>query len=165
MARMRSWAGATTLALAVVLPALPAWAFDLNGTWAGKITCRGIFDGERRTVASTPTLLVDDGASLQLAADGIHYAAVAYPDPTHPDKGEIAIIRCDTSSTRSGGEFGGEFGRLKVSTRSTKGSLSGTTFKAGVLLARSLYTCRWRFKRTTIERPPLDDCSAQPSPP
>jgi hypothetical protein len=146
--------------------AATAAAFDLNGTWAGKITCKGIVDGARASVTYSPTLLIDDGATLQLAADGIHYSAAEYPNPLNADKGEIAVIRCDTSSTRSGAEFGGEFGRLKVTTKPDKGtgSITGTSLKAAVLLQQSVYTCHWSFKRLTVARPPLDGC-ATPEPP
>ncbi len=149
------------LAAVLVLPASRAAAFDINGTWAGKITCKGIFDGEPQALSLTPTLLIDDSGELQLAVDGVHYAAVPFVDSSHPDKGELAIIRCDTSSTRSGAEFGGEFGRLKVSTKPAKGtgSISGGSYRASILITGSLLTCKWSFKRVTTDHPALAGCS------
>jgi hypothetical protein len=163
----RRLAGAAASVACLTLAAAPVAAFDLNGTWAGKITCKGVFNGAPQTLSLTPTLFIDDlGTSLALAADGIHYTAVPYPSPGHPEKGEIALIRCDTSSTVSGGEFGGEFGRLKVGTKQGKGtgSLGGTSFRASVLIASSLSTCHWAFKRVTVSRPALDGCPAPPPP-
>lgn len=149
----------------LVLTALPAAAFDLDGTWSGKIACKGIFDGERQSVTLTPTLVINDGAALFLAADGSHYTGFPYPTPTKPEKGEIAIIRCDTSPHPTGAEFGGEFGRLKVTTKDSKGtgSISGTTYKVSTLIAPSLYTCKWSFKRTTTQRPTIDGCPQLPN--
>jgi hypothetical protein len=150
----------------VAASAATAAAFDLNGTWAGKITCKGIVNGARESVTLSPTLFIDDGAALQLAADGIHYSAAEYPNPLNPNKGEVAVIRCDTSPTRSGAEFGGEFGRLKVTTKPEKGtgSITGTSLKIGVLIQQTVYTCHWSFKRLTLARPSLDGCTA-PTPP
>ena len=152
------------LGAGIVLAAGPAAAFDINGTWAGKISCKGIFDGEPQTLTTTPTVYVDDTSVLQIAVDGLHFSALAFFDPAKPDKGEIAVVRCDTTGIRSSDSFGGEFGRLKVSTKAGKtGSISGTTFRASVLLADSLYTCKWSLKRTTTDHPILSGCS-QPAP-
>jgi len=161
MGRMRSVAALAVFAAGFALVAGPAFAFDINGTWAGKISCKGIFDGEPQTLTLLPTLLIDDTGELQLAVDGVHYAGLAFPDPAHPDKGQLAIVRCGTSSTRSSDAFGGEFGRLKVSTKPSKGtgSLSGATYRASVLLATSVYTCKWSFKRMTTDHPTLAGCS------
>lgn len=161
---MRSLAALAAFGAGLALATSPAAAFNINGTWAGQISCKGIFDGQPQTLMLSPTLLIDDTGELQLAVDGIHYAGLAFFDPAHPDKGELAIIRCDTSSTRSGGEFGGEFGRLKVSTKPSKGtgSLSGPTYRASVLFSSSVYTCKWSFKRMTADHPVLAGCSTPP---
>jgi hypothetical protein len=153
------------LGAGIALAPGPAAAFDIDGTWAGKISCKGIFNGAPQTLTTTPTVYVDDSSVLQIAVDGLHFSALAFFDPAKPDKGEIAVIRCDTTGIRSSDNFGGEFGRLKVSTKAGKvdGSISGTTFRASVLLANSLYTCKWSLKRTTTDHPILAGCS-QPAP-
>src|SRR5437899_6602618 len=100
MMRTFGWLG-LAVAASLALGA-PAAAFDLSGTWTGKVSCKGTFDGTPRATTSTSTLLVDDGGStLELAVDGVHYSAAPYPTPGHEQKGEIAAIRCDTNSTRS----------------------------------------------------------------
>jgi hypothetical protein len=145
--------------------AAPVEAFDLNGTWTGKISCKGVFNGAAQTLSSAPTLLVDDGGTtLELAVDGVHYSAASYPTTGHPEKGEIALIRCDTNSTRSGGDFGGEFGRMKITTKAStgSGSISGTSFRASILIAPSLATCKWSFKRVNPTRVGLDGCTSPP---
>jgi hypothetical protein len=167
MRQLRSFAVVGAATAWITLATVPVCAFDLGGTWAGKVSCRGVFEGAPQTVSSTRTLLVEDGGStLELAVDGSHYSAVPYPNPEHPEKGELAVIRCDTNSSRSGGEFGGEFGRMKVATKAIKGtgSLGGTSFKASVLIARSLYTCKWSFKRVSVEHVALDGCTTPPPP-
>jgi len=156
---------AAAVCLAVV--AAPAAAFDLNGTWSGKISCKGIFDSAPQTIALTPTVLIeDDGSLVKIGVSGVHYNGVPFPTPGQEEKGELAIIRCDTSSTRSGGEFGGEFGRMKVTTNPRKGtaSLSGMSFEAATLIAPSLDTCRWSLKRISTAPVSLDNCE-QPPPP
>ena len=165
MGRGRALAIVALLGAGITLAAGPAAAFDINGTWTGKISCKGIFDGEPQTLTTTPTVYVDDTSVLQIAVDGLHFSALAFFDPAKPDKGELAVIRCDTTGIRSSDSFGGEFGRLKVSTKAgkTTGSISGTTFRASVLLANSLYTCKWSLKRTTTDHPILSSCS-QPTP-
>ncbi len=144
-----------------------AFAFDIDGTWAGKISCKGIFGGEPQTVTLSPNLLIDDSGELQLSVDGVHYAGLAFFAAAKPDKGELALVRCGTTAVRSSDQFGGEFGRLKVSTKrsSGAGSLSGTTYRASVLFANSLYTCKWSFKRTSTSHPTLAGCSTPPPPP
>ena len=72
----------------------PAAAFDLSGTWTGKVTCKGTFDGTPQATTSTSTLLIEDGGStLDLAVDGVHYSGASYPAPGRPQKGQIAVIR------------------------------------------------------------------------
>jgi len=136
-------------AAAMLAVAAPVAAFDLNGTWSGRISCTGLFDGERDSVTVQPTLIINDGAVLFLSANSSNYTGFPFPSAIVPEKGEIAIIRCDTTPNPTGAEFGGEFGRLKVSTKPSngKGSLTGTTYKASTLIAPSVYTCKWSFKR------------------
>jgi len=160
MMRTFGWLG-LALAASLALGA-PAAAFDLSGTWTGKVTCRGTFDGAPQ--GTTSTLLVDAGGStLDLAVDGLHFSAASYPAAGKPQKGEIAVIRCDTNSTRSA-DFGGEFGRLRIVTNPSKGtgSIAGTSFKASVLLARSVYTCHWAFKRISTAPVTLQGCTPPP---
>ncbi len=165
MMRMR-FRSSLVAAAAIVAVAAPVAAFDLNGTWTGRISCTGLFDGARDSVVLQPTLIINDGAAMFLAADGSNYTGFPFPSAVIPEKGEIAIIRCDTTPHPTGAEFGGEFGRLKVSTKAVngKGSLTGTTYKASTLISPSVYTCKWSFKRTTLARPTLDGCP-EPTPP
>jgi len=161
MARKGSGVAMAVLAVGVMLAGGPAAAFDIRGTWTGSVNCKGIFNGAPQSVTSSSTLLIDNNGELELAIDAFHYSGLAIFDPAKPDKGNLAIIRCDTNATRSSGEFGGELGRLKVSTRPAKGtgSISGTSYRFSVLLADSLFTCRWSFKRTSTDHPTLAGCS------
>ncbi len=161
----RWWAGMAASMVGLAFAVTPVAAFNLGGTWAGKISCKGIFNSAPQTLSLTPTLLIDDGgSSLELAVDGVHYSAVPYPTTGHPEKGEIALIRCDTNSTRSGGDFGGEFGRMKVGTKPSTGagSLGGSSFRASVLISPSLATCKWAFRRTSTALIGLSGCTTLP---
>jgi len=171
MARTRSAAVMAVLAASVlgsvlgnVLAPDPAAAFDIHGTWTGSVTCKGIFDGAPQTISSSSTLLIDDNGTLQLAIDAFHYSGLAFFDPAKPDKGELVVIRCDTNGNRTSAEFGGEFGRLKVSTKPSKGtgSISGTSYRASILIADSVYTCKWSYKRLNTNHPGLGGCTAPP---
>jgi len=166
MVRWRARAIVALFGAGVALVTGSASAFDINGTWEGKITCKGIFDGAPQTLTVAPTVYVDDSSVLQIAVDGLHFSALAFFDPAKPDKGQLAIIRCDTNGIRSSGEFGGEFGRLKVSTKPSKGtgSISGTSYRASVLFVNSVYTCKWSLKRQTTDHPTLGACSTPPPP-
>jgi hypothetical protein len=161
------WRACVAAAACLTVTAAPAAAFDLNGTWTGKISCKGIFNSAPQTITLTPTVLIeDDGSLIKIGVSGVHYNAVPFPTPGHEEKGELAIIRCDTSSTRSGAEFGGEFGRMKVTTNPRKGtaSLSGTSFEAATLFAPSLDTCRWALKRISTASVSLGNCTEPPPP-
>ena len=161
----RRWAMAAAAVTGVAFAAAPVAAFDLGGTWTGKITCKCVFNGAPQSLSFSPTLLIQDGGStLALAVDGVHYSAASFPADGHPEKGDIALIRCDTNSTRSGGDFGGEFARLKVGTKPSTGagSLGGSSFRASLLIARSLATCKWSFKRVSTSPVALDACTAPP---
>jgi len=163
---MRTWRWQLGVVVAPIALGALAAASDLSGTWTGKVSCRGTFDGVPQTTTSASTLLVEDGGtSLTLAVDGVHYNGASYPAPANPAKGEIAVIRCDTNSTRSA-DFGGEFGRLRVMTNAStgKGTLAGTTLKASVLVGRTLSTCHWAFKRISAAPVVLGPCTA-PTPP
>jgi hypothetical protein len=157
--RMRGgWMVAIAVGLLTSMPT-PAAAFDLTGQWTGKIICRGVLAGEKASLTSAPsTLLIDQSAGLQLSADGVFYKGEEFPDPTHPTRGQVSIIRCGTNT--EGAEFGGELGRLKVITNPAKrtGSLGGTTFRTDVLIASSVYTCKWTYKRVTTAPPALEGC-------
>lgn len=143
------------------LTPLPASAFDLTGTWSGRVSCSGVLAGRKQMIKRAPsTLLIQQSAGVHISADGIFYNANDIADLTRPTRGELAVVRCGTSSNLSGGEFGGEFGRFKVSTNPAKGtgSLRGTSIRTDIVLASTVYTCKWSYKRTSLSVPPLDGC-------
>jgi len=157
MKRVSAWAlGAALLA---AITAGRAIAFDLTGQWSGRLTCKGIVGAQKRTFTTAPsTLLITESPVLEISADGVFYNGEEFPDPSHPSRGEIAIIRCGTTS--SFGEFGGEFGRLRVSVNPAKGSgsLGGMSLRTDVVVASSVYTCRWAYKRVSTQQPVLESC-------
>jgi hypothetical protein len=158
--RMRAgWMVAMAVELLTTMMPMRASAFDLTGQWIGKMTCKGILAGEKASLTSKPsTLLIDQSAGLQLSVDGVFYKGEEFPDPSHPTRGQVSVIRCGTNT--EGADFGGALGRLKVITNPEKrtGSLGGTSFRTDVLLASSVYTCRWAYKRVSTEPPSLEGC-------
>jgi hypothetical protein len=154
--------GAVVVLLSVVgFVPTRATAFDLTGTWLGKVSCSGVLAGHKRILKRSPsTLLISQSGGLHVSADGIFYNGGDIADPVRPSRGELAVIRCGTSPNLSGGDFGGEFGRLKVTTNPLKGtgSLRGTSLRTDVILASSVYTCRWSYKRVNTDPPALDSC-------
>ena len=160
-----TWGGVVVALLGLVIAAPDARAFDLTGTWVGKIACRGRLNGNRDVLTIKPsTLLVSELPTLRLSADGLFYTAIEFPDISDPRRGEVALIRCDTSPVRSGGEFGGEFGRMKVKARpdTGAGTITGTTLRATVAPASTIYTCHWAYKRVDTADPGLDPGCASP---
>ena len=134
-------------------------AFDLTGEWSGKLICKGILGSAKASLTRVPsTLLIDQSAGLQLSVDGVFYKGEEFPDATHPTRGQLSVIRCGTNT--EGADFGGELGRLKVITNPQKrtGSLGGTSFRTDVLIASSVYTCKWTYKRVSTAPPALQGC-------
>jgi len=158
---MRMRGGGTVAIGVVLLTVMPvrAPAFDLTGQWVGKMTCKGILAGEKASLTRAPsTLLIAQSAGLQLSVDGVFYKGEEFPDLSHPTRGQVSLIRCGTNT--EGADFGGELGRLKAITKPEKrtGSLSGTSFRTDVLLASSVYTCKWAYKRVSTDPPVLEGC-------
>ncbi len=152
------WMVAMAVGLLTMTP-VRASAFDLTGQWIGKMTCKGVLAGEKTSLTRAPsTLLIEQSAGLQLSVDGVFYKGEEFPDPSHATRGQVSVIRCGTNT--EGADFGGELGRLKVLTNPEKrtGSLSGTSFRTDVLLASSVYTCKWTYKRISTQPPSLEGC-------
>lgn len=135
-----------------------AAAFDLTGTWVGRLTCTG-FDGSRFSdkfpttmtivqTGATATMNLDDGAETFAYGGGTIAAA------TQPSRGEALFVECRTQPAL--GDFG-EILRAQVST-TPKG---GATFKATSLFQDEgdvFGTCRWSFKRTDAAAPLVTGC-------
>ena len=164
MMRTRTRLGTLWLGLAatgVLLAATSAAAFDLTGVWQGKISCSGILEGHPRKVSKSPsTMFINESDGLRISVDGIGYNGKEIPSLTKPTRGEVALIRCGSSPTLSGGEFSGEFGRMKVATKPDKGTgaFRGLSLRTDVVLASSVYTCRWSYKRVSTSAPTLESC-------
>ena len=160
---MRTGLARLMVTVAVVwLSSTTAAALELAGVWEGKMSCKGILEGHPRKVTKSPsTMFINETAGgLHLSVDGIGYNGKEIPSLTKPTRGEVALIRCGSSPTLSGGEFSGEFARIKVATKPEKGtgSFKGTSLRTDVVLASSVYTCRWSYKRVSTSAPTLESC-------
>ena len=77
--------------------------FFIDGTWTGRIKCKGVNGGVKEKLTLPATMRVtQDGLTVGLEVDLgggqiTSYTGVANPDAAKPDKkGELAIIRCRT---------------------------------------------------------------------
>lgn len=135
-------------------PALAPAAFltyDLNGTWAGKITCNAFVAGAKEKIVLTPTMRISQigqsmGVELSFGLGSRLYAGLANPDAKKPEqKGETALILCGTDN-QLGVTTPDEIGRMSVSAKpgKVKAALKGLSFYSD---AADHGTCKWSWKR------------------
>jgi hypothetical protein len=149
---------AVALAAALAASAGTAAAFDLTGNYTGKYKCSG-FDGTKpkpKFTDAIPLAITQSGDVLGIDYDGgnFFYSGIALPDARKPDKGEIAVVICGTDSMLGGNVDYDEMGRLKVTTKPSKGAAKIT----GVSIytdpdGATVYTCKWSFKRVDTVDP------------
>ncbi|MCC6766366.1 MAG: hypothetical protein IT293_17030 [Deltaproteobacteria bacterium] len=126
-------------------------AYDLNGTWAGKITCKAFVAGVQEKVVLTPTMRISQfgqsmGVELDFGLGSRLYAGLANPDAKKPErKGETALIRCGTDN-QLGITTPDEIGRMSASAKpgKVKASLKGLSFYSD---GGTHGTCKWSWKR------------------
>lgn len=139
---------AALLALACIVAARPAEAYDLTGHWEGKWSCIGTTNGVKtKTARATSTLIVTSLTGDKLAAYldlQRGFLGIAIPDAAKPEKGEAALVACGTDEDPSNaGQT--EVGRWKVATKGAKGVLSGTSVRSNG--AGDVQTCKYKYKR------------------
>ncbi len=136
--------------------------FDLTGTWAGSITCKGVNAGVKEKVKTTPVLQVtqdETRVGVQLDFGGgvvLHYTGLANPDGKKPEtKGEVALIRCGTDDQPGNALAPDELGRFTAGTKAppvVKASLKGTTI---LTEPDRIGTCAWKWTRIGVVDPAL----------
>ena len=130
-----------------------AQAFDITGTWEGTYKCKGTFGGEKDSfddvlIAKFSQSGTTAGAQISFDGDLFNYTGIEVPNTAKPDKGDLGIVICGTDDDLTTGEFD-EIGRLTVTTKPTKGtgSMKGTSLYT-TTGPNSVYTCKWKLKRT-----------------
>lgn len=137
--------------------------FFIDGTWTGRIKCKGVNGGVKEKLTLPATMRVtQDGLTVGLEVDLgggqiTSYTGVANPDAAKPDKkGELAIIRCRTDDQVGIDDFD-ELGRMSIATKigQVKASFKGTSILAGFSdpgpSPAKGYTCKWKFVRTSFD--------------
>jgi hypothetical protein len=147
------------VAISVVLLALvvPAFGFDLTGTWEGHSTCTSLFEGEKQKFSDAPTIQITQvGDAIGMRADYGGgdvdlYTGVAHPDPKKSaEKGEMALVACGTDSIAGNPGTFDEVGRFAVTTKvdKVKAAVKGLSFFSDPGVASpEAGTCKWRLTR------------------
>jgi len=157
----------TAAALAVLLVS-PAHGFDLTGHWVGKWSCKG-FDGGKFTSsqpnkedknASTLAITQVQGGTFAASIDNgsFTYNAVAIPDSSKPEKGEVTLLGCHLANTLPPPSFDGELVRASVQ---TKAGTFKASFKATSIFVDDFPedgTCKYSYKRIDTIDPGLSAC-------
>jgi hypothetical protein len=149
--------------LALSLGAAPLHAFDLTGTWTGKIACKD-FDGRRFGEKFTELILhvTQTGDLLAVNLDDFDfYNGRAIPDAGDADRGEVVLSHCGTDDLPAQGTIG-EIVRARVSSQpgSGAGRLKALSIFEGLTVqpAPQTGTCKWSFKRTSTADPAAQPC-------
>ena len=145
-------------AVLVTALASSARAFELDGHWSGTYKCKGSANGEKDSYEDTLEADITQtgtavGASISFSGTVYSYNGLAVADAAKPDKGDLMLTICGTDDDLGSGEFD-ELGRLKVTTKPTKGS--GSISGISLYSANNppdAYTCKWKLKRTSTSAP------------
>lgn len=145
------------LALALLLGhSAPALAFDLTGSWIGSWSCTEFAGGVKDKSSNGQSTLVitsiGNGTFFAVLDESYAYRGIEIPDALKPDKGELGIVHCGSNDDLATGPYS-ELGRLKVSTRGDKGTLSGTTLWSNA--SSHIATCKYSYKRVDVVDPGL----------
>ena len=141
-------------------PSLPAFAFDLTGTWVGKWSCKG-FDGQKFTTSNkTSTMRVTQtGNTMAVDIDNgeFRYNGAAINDAVKPEKGEAVFAACPNDSVPLAG---GEAETVRASVK-TKVGATKASFKALSIFESDfgeVGTCKYSYKRTDVANPNTTGC-------
>jgi len=135
---------------------LPAAAFDLTGHWEGSYSCSEFDRGIKYKFSnkeSTLTVTSLGNGTLRTIVDGfIDFRGIEIPDATESEKGEIGLVYCGSDDDLATGAQT-EFGRFKVSTSGSRGSISGSTVWS--YNYEHIATCKYRYTRVDTIDPNL----------
>jgi hypothetical protein len=139
----------------------------LTGTWTGKITCKGFFDGAKESFPLFPTITISQSGldiAMRLSySDGPpeDYSGRLNPDPKKPlQKAEFAVVACGTNDQvgdATNQKFD-EVGRMATSVKGfpeIKGTFKGLSIFSDYGTPAAADTCKWSFKRTATTDPNL----------
>jgi len=156
----RSFVGLAASLVVLAVSGSTAHAFDLNGTWVGKWSCKG-FDGAKFTDGNRDStmLVTQTGNALAIDLDGgsYRYNGLAIADDAKPEKGEVVLASCSIDN-QPGANGLGELMRLTVKTKSgaVKATLKGISIFENP--PTTVGTCKYSFKRTSTADPNVPGC-------
>ncbi len=150
--------------LAVVVVAIlaagapAASALDLTGTWEGKLTCKGLFDGEKISTTCCEILqITQSGDTVNISVFGDLYFGRVTTRTGHPDQGAVTFVGCNTDNTLPNASemvFANVTDDLKP--LSVKGTLKGEG--PFVNDPTEQYVCTWNYKRIDRTDPLVSAC-------
>ena len=157
---MRHNYSAIALGLWLGLLAGQARAFDLTGTWEGKVTCKRTTSSGQTTITTTAdTLTITQSATDVRLEDArfatpILYSGRPFAFTDDPDTGALGFRSCGLSENPAAA---GEMGNAKVSTKPSTGA---GQFAATSILSDDdgVETCKWKFTRTSAIDPGVAPC-------
>ena len=158
MARYSRW---TVLALALALAA-PAGAADvLTGSYAGKLSCKGLADGVAEKTKQDITIDVTEdivGFNLQIRAGatqiGDFVRGFVMDDSAKPDRAKLFGVDCDMNLVQLSNLtlIADAVAKAGSEKATLKGSLTDTTGKTRIL------DCTFSVKRTSVTPAKFEGC-------
>ena len=150
-------AGGLTLAVLAAL-ATGAWAMDVNGTYDGKLACKG-FGGDGQPFSqiifgSGVKITRPGGNDLHVEAFGAIFKGTIIDDADKINRAEASLISCGTAAEPIPVGF---MAHLKFT---SSGETLKFTAKSVVTPGPSVVaTCTWTFKRTNATNPNVGNCT------
>ena len=161
MARCSGW---TVLALALVLAAPAGAAEDISGSYAGKLSCKGLANGAAAKVKKDITIDVVEsviGFSMQIREGstliGDFLLGFVMDDAAKPDRAKLFGVDCNMDLVQLSNLtlIGDAVAKAGSDKATLKGSLTDTTAKTQIL------DCTFSVKRTSTTAPKFEGCTLE----
>ena len=147
------------IALAVLAALAPgAWALDVNGTYDGKIVCKGFgSDGQpfSQKIFGSGAQITRPGGSndLHVAAFGFAFVGTIFDDADKITRAEASAISCSTAAEPLPLVFVAHL-KFTLAGATLKFTAKSVVTEPGNVVA----TCTWTFKRTNATDPGVGGC-------
>jgi hypothetical protein len=143
---------ATSAVLATT--ARPAGAIDLTGTWAGKLSCKGIENGSREQFTCCEVIQITQiGNSINVREGGLLYFGRVLTLDASPTKGSATFVGCVTDNTLGNDA---EMVFANVTDDGVKATLKGRgPYNED---PTDQFLCTWNYKRIDTADPGVPGC-------
>jgi hypothetical protein len=145
--------------LSGAIPASPAAAVDLTGTWTGKTVCK-VYVGTSFTAKITDqtVIITQSGTDLNMerTPSGFPYDGKVVNDTKKPTtKGQASFTLCSTTPDNHAINELGRITKIAVKVGAVKATFTAVSFQANIT---SVETCTWKYKRTDATDPAVPGC-------